>query len=209
MRIVFCHHLSLRKMKGGGERWLIELARELVRRGHSVEIYCLPFTLEKGIEVDIKKELGGIPYHEGYFHYVNADVSYILYYPLNWINFWVRGPKIGGMHSNAYWKPLSWSYGFLPNLAILANWFTSKYELAKFKVIHTPLDEYPINHPNKRVIPNFVDSEFHKPSGRKPDQFTVGFSSRKTWSKGVDIWEQLKPMLEKKRLSQWKRGPHR
>ncbi len=206
MRIAFCSGLSLR-YGGGGERWIIQLSKELVARGHDVEIYCLPFLLEDGGKLDPKKELGSIPYHEGYFHIIDADVVYIVYHPLNWLNFWViHGKKIAGMHSNAYWKPLSWSYGLLPNLAIVVNWFTSKYELGKFKAVHTPLDEYHINHPNVISIPNFVDSSYHIPSGNKPKQFTVGFASRKTWSKGYDVWNQLKPILEKDNIKTMETG---
>jgi glycosyltransferase involved in cell wall biosynthesis len=204
--VAICSGLSLR-YGGGGERWIIQFANELVKRGHEVDVHCLPFVLDDGGKLDPKKELDpAVHYHEGYFHYVNADVTYVVYHPLSWINFWVKGPKIGGMHSNAYWKPLSWSYGLLPNLAIIANALTSKYELARFKVIHTPLDEYPINHPNVKVIPNFVDSTFHTPSGVKPVQFTVGFSSRKLWSKGYDIWQQLKPLLEKNNIKTMETG---
>lgn len=205
LRIGICSGLSLR-YGGGGERWIIQLSKELVARGYEVEIYCLPFVLDGSQNLDVKKELGDIPYHEGYFHYINADVTYVIYHPLNWLNFWIRGPKIGGMHSNAYWKPIAWSYGLLPNMAIIANRLLSKYELSKFKLIHTPLDEYPINHPNVWAIPNFVDSKFHIPSDNKPRQFTVGFASRKTWSKGYDVWKLLKPILEENGIKTMETG---
>ena len=125
MKIVFCHHLSL-SYDGGGEKWIVQLSRELMNRGHSIEIFCLPFKLKDGGAYDFKRDLGNIPYHEGYFHYVSADVAYVTYNPLNWLNFYITCPKIGGMHSHAYWKPINPSYGLLPNLAILANALTSR-----------------------------------------------------------------------------------
>ena len=64
------------------------------------------------------------------------------------------------MHSHAYWMPLSWGYGLLPNLAIFANAFTSRWELGRFKMIHVITDEYPVTHKDVRCIPNFVDSRY-------------------------------------------------
>jgi len=200
MRVAFAHHLSLR-YNAGGERWIAEVANEFIKRGHQVEIHALPFTLSEfkpENAMNIKAKLNpNVKYEEAYFHFIRGvDVTYITYSPLNWLNFWIKGPKIGGMHTHAYWLPLNKSYGLLPNLAILVNMFTSRFELARFEVIHAILNEYPINHPDVRAIPNFVDLSIHKPSKTKPDLFTVGYASRKNWQKGFDIWEELKPLLE-------------
>lgn len=196
MRIAFCHHLSL-SYGGGGEKWIVQLANELVKRGHTVTIYCLPFTMTGAMSFDFKSQLNTyIKYHESLFHFVDADVAYITYHPLNWLSFFTKAPKIGGMHSHAYWKPLDVKYGLLPNLAIAVNALTSRWELAHFKIIHNILDEYPINHPNIKTIPNFVDESKYKLSGVKHTEFTVGFASRKNWQKGYDIWEELKVLLK-------------
>ena len=195
MRVAFAHHLSL-KYGGGGEKWIVQFSKELVRRGHEVEIYCLPFQLKGSLNYDFKTELQGIKYHEGYFHTINADVAYVTYNPLSWLNFHINAPKVGGMHSQAYWKPISFKYGLLPGIAVIANALTSRWELARFKTIHTLLDEYPISHKNIKIIPNFVDSNVYKQVEQKLETFTVGFASRKNWQKGYDIWEALKPRLQ-------------
>jgi glycosyltransferase involved in cell wall biosynthesis len=194
VNVAFCHHLSLR-YGGGGEKWLIQLARELVARGHDVKVYCLPFMLKDGGKNDPVKELGDIPYHEGYFHRVDADVAYVTYNPLSWLNFHVNCPKIGGIHSHAYWKPLSWSYGLLPNIAIVVNAVTSRWELARFNMIHVVSDEYPVNHRCVKYIPNFVDSSNYHKDGEKNDEFTICYASRKIWQKGYDMWCEIKKQL--------------
>ena len=65
MKISFCHHLSL-SYYAGGEKWIIETAKELAKRGHDVEIYCLPFLLDGKPKINSKEVLEGIPYSENY-----------------------------------------------------------------------------------------------------------------------------------------------
>ena len=86
MRIAFCHHLSLSYF-GGGEKWLISVSKELAKRGHDVEIYALPFKLEGKSKVDPKEYLEDIPYKEALRHKVKADLVYVTYNPLSWLNF--------------------------------------------------------------------------------------------------------------------------
>ncbi len=81
------------------------------------------------------------------------------------------------------------------NLATVVNAMISKYELAKFDAIHRILDVYPVNHPNIIDIPNFVDSTKFRVTRPKNDDFTVGFCSRKTFTKGYDIWLEIKQQL--------------
>jgi glycosyltransferase involved in cell wall biosynthesis len=194
MNIAFCHHLSL-KYGGGGEKWVIQLANELRRRGHHVEVYSLPFQLKDGNKLNPIKELNDVPYHEGYFHSIEADAIYVTYNPLNWLNFWIRGPKIGGMHSHAYWMPINPRYGTLPNLAIITNALTSRWELARFKTIHVVTDAYPVNHRCVKYIPNFVDSHIYHTTRDKEKEFTIAYASRKVWQKGYDVWAKIKAIM--------------
>jgi len=141
-------------------------------------------------------DIDGIPYHEGYFHQIrDADVSYVTYNPLSWINFWIKGPKIAGMHSACYWSPIHWKNGLFVNLAAITNVFISRYELAKFDAIHQIADIYPVNHPRIMKIPNFVDATRFRPTLPKNEEFTVGFCSRKVYAKGYDVWEEIKKQL--------------
>lgn len=195
MRVAFCHHLSLR-YGGGGERWVAETAQELSRRGHEVEVYCLPFTLKGSLDVDPAAVLGEVPYHEGWFHRITADVAYVTYIPQSWLFFNIKAPKVAGIHSQAYWHPLKWEYGLLPNIAILSNAFTSRWELGRFKVVHMVSDEFPLAHKDIRVIPNFVDGDAFKPTVPKAVEFTVAFASRKVWQKGYDTWTRTQELME-------------
>jgi len=187
--ISFCHHLSL-SYYGGGEKWLIQTAKELSKR-HDVEIYALPFLLDGKPKINPKELLDGIPYEEVKRKKVKADICYITYNPLNWVNFETSRPRIGGMHSHAYWLSPHLKYGILPNAANLVNKFSSYFELRRFDAIHTVTNVYPINHPKLYYIPNFVDSEKFKSCKEKEKSFTVAYASRKVWQKGWDVFRHL------------------
>lgn len=191
MKISFGHHLSL-TYRGGGEKWLTQLANELTCRGHDVTIRCLPFW-KRDNPVDLLPE---IDYKEGYFHSLDGDINYLTYNPLSWINFKVKGPKIGGIHSHCYWQPFAWRYGLLPNLANFVHMITKRWELERFDALHTVTPIYPLNVEKVYHIPNFVDGKHYSPKVPKSDEFTVGFSSRKVWQKGYDIFLELQELLD-------------
>lgn len=194
MKIAFGHHLSLAYM-GGGEKWLLQLAEELSRRGHEVEIRSLPLTLPDGRKLPIRLP-EGVGYREGFFHdLTDADVSYVTYHPLNWLSFKTRRPRIAGIHSHCYWQPLALRYGALPNLANLMNRLTSKRELGRFDAVHMVTDAYGVAHDRVYHIPNFVDSRFYHPSKPKADEFTVAYASRKVWQKGYDLFLKVSDRL--------------
>ena len=195
MKICFCHHLSL-SYGGGGEKWLTQLANELVRRGHEVEIRSLPIW-KRGNEIGLLSE---VEYKEGFFHNAEGDVVYVTYHPLNWLNFKVKAPKIAGIHSHCYWQPIARKYGLLPNLANIMNAVSSKWELGRFDAIHTVTNVYPINHENVYFIPNFVDGNLYSPLAPKNEEFTIGYASRKVWQKGYDIFLALQELLEEVRF---------
>lgn len=193
LKICFCHHLSL-SYYGGGEKWIIQLANELRNRGHNIEIHSLPLLLEGKRKINPQTYLEGIPYSEGWRHSIKADVTYVTYSPLTWLNFKIPRPRVGGIHSHTYWFNPHLSYGFLPNLANIANRFLSYMELRRFDAIHTVSNVYPVNHPRVYFIPNFVDSNRFKPCN-KEDEFTIQFASRKNWQKGYDIFKKAEKKL--------------
>ena len=190
MEVSFGHHISL-SYRGGGEKWLTQFANELVRRGHEITIRALP-VWKRDNPIDLLPE---IDYKEGYFHRLEGDVVYITYNPLSGINFKTTSPKIGGIHSHCYWQPFAWKYGLLPNLANFVHMITKRWELEKFDALHTVTPIYPLNVEKHYYIPNFVDSNFYKPCAKKHEEFTVGYASRKLWSKGHDLFQLLKAKL--------------
>lgn len=195
LRIRFCHHLSL-SYWGGGEKWIVNIAKELAKKGHDVEIYALPILLEGRRKINPKDVLDGIPYCEKMHHKVSGDVVYVTYNPLSWLNFQTSKPRIGGIHSQAFWVSPNVRYGLFPNLANIANRFTGYFELRHFNAIHTVTEAFPINHPRVYFIPNFVDATIYKPSCEKDENFTVAFSSRQIWQKGYDLFQQTIGLLK-------------
>lgn len=193
MRIAMCHHLSLKKFLGGGEKWVNQVSRELQERGHDVEIYCLPFKLSKE-DTKVELDLGDVSYQEAYRHKIrDVDVAYVTYNPLSWLNFDIKVPRIAGIHTKAYWKPISWRYGLLPNLANIVNRLFG--DMHKYEAVHTVVDTVPINHENIFKIPNFVDSEVYHPSADKTERFTIGYANRPVWQKGYDVFEKVKKIM--------------
>jgi glycosyltransferase involved in cell wall biosynthesis len=185
--------LSLR-YSAGGEKWIINTAKELRNRGHEVSIYGLPFMLDYKSSNNITKELDGIPYKERYLHHVQGNINYITYHPFSMLSFRVDGPKIAGFHSEAYWQKPNLRYGTLPLVANIANRFVSYGDLRTFKAVHRLNSLYPINHPAVYTIPNYVDSKVYRPI-KKNDEFTVAYASRQVWQKGFDIFKKIEKHL--------------
>lgn len=175
----------------------MNVANELSRRGHQVEIRCLPFTLDS--KRKIRPNLSPkVSYREGYFHTIrDSDLNYITYSPLNWLNFRVKkGKKIAGLHSWCYYYPISKRFGLLPNVASLVHKFVGNMELNKFDAVHSLTNFFPIDHPNVYVIHNFSDGTVYRPCESKRKVFSVGFASRPIWQKGYDIFLKLKQKLD-------------
>jgi glycosyltransferase involved in cell wall biosynthesis len=194
IKIIFCHHISL-AYNGGGEKWVINTAKELAKK-YNVEIYALPILLDGKPKITPQKELDGVPYYESFHHKIKSDITYVTYNPLSFLNFDIKGPTIAGMHSEAYWQKPNINYGKYPLLANIVNRFTSYFELRRFNAVHTILNTfYPINHPRVFTIPNYVDSERYHPY-KKSDEFTVAYASRKVWQKGFDIFNKVAKHLD-------------
>ena len=196
MRIAFCHHLSL-GYYAGGEKWIINVAKELAHRGHEVEIYALPFLLDGKAKINPRKVLEDIPYTEGFRHKVKADIVYMTYNPMSWLNFETSTPRIAGVHTHAYWTPITLNYGFKPNLANIAHKIGGSFELKRFDAVHMVTNAYKIGHPQVYYIPNFVDGQTYKPVKEKDDVLTIAYSSRMIWSKGWNVFQAVTQRLKK------------
>lgn len=197
LQISFCHHLSL-SYWGGGEKFLVALAKELDKRGYQIKIYALPFFQEGKSKIDPKEMLNGISYEEGLRKQVSGDVCYVIYRPLVLLNFSIHAPKIAGIHSELFWqKKVGVDYGFLASMFYNFNRLYRFSDLKKFDAVHLVTNAYPVQHPKVYHIPNFVDSQTYYPCKKKSDEFTVAFTSRKVWQKGWDIFQVIKQRLSK------------
>jgi glycosyltransferase involved in cell wall biosynthesis len=186
---------------GGGEKWIVAVATELAKRGHDVEIYALPFLLEGKPKVKPKELLEDIPYTEGFRHKVKADVVYVTYHPLSWLNFETSRPRIAGVHAQSYWQPVNLRYGLKPNMANILHKTAGYFELRRFNAVHMVTRAYKISHPKVYYIPNFVDASKYKPVKEKDSTFTVAYSSRQVWQKGWDLFESTIQLLKRKMAS--------
>lgn len=184
MDIAFAHHLSL-GYRGGGEKWLINTANDLSKRGHNVDIYALPILLEGSRTANVEKLLEGVTYHEGKRFHIKADVSYLTYNPLSFLTFQTKHPRIAGFHAQSYWAKANLHYGFYPLLAKVAYNLIGSLDVKGYDLIHMISRCYALDAPTV-YIPNYVDSEAWIPIPKLKD-FTVVFFSRNNWQKGHDI----------------------
>ena len=179
---------------GGGEKWLVNVANELSKRGHSVSVYALPLLLEGKRKVNPKELFNGVSYREGKHFKLKADVCYVTYNPLSFLLFQTSHPRIAGIHAQSYWAKPHLSYGVYPLVAKIAYNLVGSLDLKGFDLVHLVSRCLKVSHPNTAYIPNFVDSAIYKPCA-KPEKFTVCYFSRNNWQKGYDIALALQKRL--------------
>jgi len=218
MKIALCHHYSL-TFYGGGERFLIDVANQLVKRGHKVVIYALPIGRRP---LNLNKQLQGIKYHENFIHSIkNVDVSYFIYAPLVH-NFFVGNcPKIGAIHAFVFLDELQHS-----EIKHMTHTnFIKEFGILRF-ISHLYFDKVEHKYPNgfdaiqvinrealrkfhgkKRVyyIPNWIDTSLFKPVEDKNERFSVLFTGRK--AKGFPSFVKIADLLKEKGIDFFAIGP--
>jgi glycosyltransferase involved in cell wall biosynthesis len=205
MKIAIAHHYSL-TFYSGGEKIIISAAKLLNER-HKVGIYALPIRRR---QVNLKIN---VPYQEGWFHNVDADVMYVIYAPAVHALFKSDAPKIAGIHGFIVAEQLCAKeasslslpkfishHGIIATLAHHYFKLFGKYELSKFEAIHvvnrSSVKDYA--HLSKVFyVPNWVDTEVYKTTD-KAGEFTVLFVGRGTWAKGFDLFLEACKILMKK-----------
>jgi glycosyltransferase involved in cell wall biosynthesis len=207
MKLALCHHYSL-TFHGGGERFLIEFAKQLVKRGHTVTIQSLPFARRN---VNINRWVQGIEYQEGFFHDIgDADVAYFMYAPL--VHNFFRGdcPKIAGIHAFVFAEELQHSGIQSMNFIVFIRKFGLSRFVANFyfnNIIRKNLRCYDAVHIiNKEClklplrtnciyyIPNWIDTSVFKPNEEKNEKFSALFVGRKT--KGFSTFVKIAQLLK-------------
>lgn len=175
MKVALCHHYSL-TFYGGGERFLIDVANQLIKRGHEVAIYALPIGRRP---VNLDMQLQGIEYHEGFIHNIkNTDVAYVIYAPIVH-NFFVGNcPKIGAIHAFVFLDELQ--HPEIRNMSYMN--FAKEFGISRFisrlyfsRLEHKRLNGFDVIHVinkealrkfqgKKRVyyVPNWIDTSHFK-----------------------------------------------
>ncbi|MCG2871979.1 MAG: glycosyltransferase family 4 protein [Sulfolobales archaeon] len=214
MKVVLCHHYSL-SFYAGGEKFLLNLSRELVEKGHSVEIRALPIMRKRDRMkhiVRILKELG-IDYYESWFHKVrDADVAYFIYAPMIHKFFHVETPRIAGIHGFSFALELQHEdikransiklirkAGLIPTAALIYHKYFGLNELKHFDAIHVinkaMLTLYHGLYNDIFYAPLWIYADRYKQSSEKSERFTVLFLGRQSWVKGFDIYVKVAEAL--------------
>jgi glycosyltransferase involved in cell wall biosynthesis len=218
MNVALCHHYSL-TFYGGGERFLIDVANQLIKRGHNAVIYALPFGRRA---VNLDGILHNVEYHENFFHNItDADVAYFIYAPLVHNLFIGKTPKIGAIHAFVFLndlqhtevKTMSYTtfircFGFS---RFFSNFYFSKLQkkrLRGFDAIHV-INKEALNlfQNEKRVyyVPNWIDTSRFRSVEDKDSKFSVLFIGRR--AKGFSMFTEIAYFLRNKDINFIAIGP--
>lgn len=193
MDVAIHHHLTLR-YGGGGEWFVISLAKRLLERGHYVEIYALPLSLgaPRPLDPQVLREL---PYREAWKVKVTGfDVAYYVYtFSLQKLHA-NDAPKVAGIHSLVWSRTGAQSplLQLSSSSAYVAWRLFCTRELSKYDAVHiyssdllklSGLDKWV---PPQRlfVIPQGVDVNVFRPACDKDEEFTVLYCGRPSMYKG-------------------------
>lgn len=219
MNVALCHHYSL-TFHGGGERFLIDVAYQLMKRGHTAVIYALPFGRRP---INRSNFLRDIEYHEGFIHNIkNADVAYFVYAPLVRNLFIGKCPRIGAIHAFVFLDELQHSdvrtmnqVDFLKEFGFsrfVSSLYFNRFERGKlngFDAIHAinseALQSFP--HEGARVyyVPNWIDTSRFNAVAEKNERFQVLFTGRR--SKGFSTFVEIAYLLRNREIDFLAIGP--
>lgn len=216
--IALCHHYSL-TFHGGGERFLIDTANQLVKAGYKVTVYALPFGRRP---VQLRGLSRKVEYEENFIHKIlDADVAYFIYAPFVHKLFMGETPKIGAIHAFVFLNELQSveirSMGYVDFLKKFGfSKFVSKISFDKFRerelrcfdAIHVINREaLRLFHGEKKVyyVPNWIDTSHFKPLEEKNSRFTVLYSGRRT--KGFSTFVKIASLLKTKEIDFIAIGP--
>jgi glycosyltransferase involved in cell wall biosynthesis len=217
MKIVLCHHYSF-SFYAGGEKFLLNLSRELANRNYNVEIATLPIMRKSDRMEYIVKTLNelGVEYRESWFHSIkDADVAYYIFAPLVHRFFKIEAPEVAGIHGFPFVLELQHEdvkkanvikllreAGFIPTVALMYYRYFGLNELKRFDAIHVinkaMLPLYRNSHNNIFYVPLWIYANRCKQGFEKNEKFTVLFVGRQSWVKGFDIYVKLAEVLRGK-----------
>jgi glycosyltransferase involved in cell wall biosynthesis len=200
MRIAIIHNHSL-TYQGGGEKFVLRLAIALKRRGVDVIIHSIPIGRRDDVTYS-EAVPRNISYSEGLTCSIDADASYVTYFPFASLFLRLKIPAIAGIHSPLLLPELQDAMLFkgtpitlLKRLGIVGT--ISYYgrhvmgvELRKFVAVHVYSSYIASRIPRVRtyVIPSFINTDFFKPTREKGEEFTALFVGRRMFEKGFDVF---------------------
>jgi glycosyltransferase involved in cell wall biosynthesis len=217
-KVALCHHYSL-TFHGGGERFLIDVANQLIKTGHKVAVYALPFG-RRPVKLDgLPRE---VEYKENFIHKIqDVDVMYFIYAPFVHKLFIGEFPRIGAIHAFVFLSELqsteirNMSYiKFLKGFGftrLTSKIYFDKFrekELRSFDAIHVINREaLKLFQNEKRVyyVPNWIDTSCFKPTEEKRTRFTVLYSGRR--SKGFSTFVEIANLFKAKEIDFIAVGP--
>ncbi len=195
MRIAFCHHNKL-SYGAGGEVLLANLAKYLASRGHKVSIHSLPIIQDKRA-IGMMPELpSDIPYHEGVFDRIDADIAYVVFAPLleRFFNFNVE-KKIAAIYSHHIAFRDSRDAQTPTKLAVLIHKMLGDSQFEKYDAVHIINRSTKVKHSHLYFIEDPFDENTFKPCAPRLTKFSVLYANRHNKVKGWDIFVALSRRL--------------
>jgi glycosyltransferase involved in cell wall biosynthesis len=181
----------------------------LKKRGVDVVVHSIPVGRREGVKLS-EVVLHNINYSEGWICDVDADASYVTYFPLASLFLRLKIPAVAGIHSPLLLPELQDATAFratpitlLKRLGLIGA--TSYYgrrvmgvELRKFAAAHVYSSYIARRTPCAKifVIPPFIDTDFFKPSREKDEDFTILFVGRRMFEKGYDVFLAVARLAE-------------
>jgi glycosyltransferase involved in cell wall biosynthesis len=192
------------KYMGGGVKWTLQASALLQRRGHHVEIFAPPFSVQKSSNNTETKDLTDVIYHETWSPKLESfDVVYIMYNPLWRLCKMNRTKSMAGIHSPLWYSRMA-ELAFCVKPSNSLTFFTGKSfylifgkaDLRYFKKIHIINPIAKVNHNNVAFVPNWIDTHFWKSAKPKEPKFSALFVGRRNLEKGWDIYVKTAELLK-------------
>jgi glycosyltransferase involved in cell wall biosynthesis len=191
------------KYMGGGAKWILQTSALLQKRGHGVEIFALPFSLQKSSNITETDELAEFPYYETWSPKLKRfDVAYLMYNPLWRLCKTDSAKCVAGIHSPIWYSKMHEIPFFAQPRDALAFFGGKSFytmfgatDLRCFRKIHIINPIAKVNHKNVVFVPNWIDTQFWRPTKLKEGKFSALFVGRRNLEKGWDIYVRTAELL--------------
>lgn len=192
------------KYMAGGVKWALQASALLRGRGHHVEIFAPPFSVQKSSNITETSEMADVTYHETWRPRLQGfDVVYVMYNPL-WRLCKIDSTKsVAGIHSPLWYSKMDELVSCVKPSEALQFLAGKSYYLAfgaadlrLFKKIHIINPAVKVIHNNVAFVPNWIDTRFWKLTNPKEEKFSALFVGRRNLEKGWDIYVRAAELLK-------------